>query len=194
MLHESVSYRLFYHCIAITHFCESLKADLTVQIVLSTLQTIGLLVGIGYYIMTLNYTRRNQEQTLKTRSMTFYHNIAGQILSNKEVMEYMVIIEDNPVSSAAEFGTLWENNHDYRIAFLWWLNFYETLGDYVREGIVDIGLFARRALWFNLRFWEMYKPVIYANRNQFGPSFYSNTEFLMDSLLEYLKEHPEISH
>ena len=47
-----------------------MMAEITYQMVLSTVQTAGILVGIAYYIMTLNYTRRNQEQTLKTRHAT----------------------------------------------------------------------------------------------------------------------------
>ena len=43
-------------------------AEITYQMVLSTLQTVGLLVGIFYYVMTLNYSRKNQELQLETKT------------------------------------------------------------------------------------------------------------------------------
>jgi len=36
-----------------------MMVDVTYQMVLSTLQTAGILAGIAYYVMNLNYTRRN---------------------------------------------------------------------------------------------------------------------------------------
>ena len=170
-----------------------MMVDVTYQMVLSTLQTAGLLVGIFYYIMTLNYTRKNQEQTHKTRSATFYNNIAGQLLSNNEAIKHIGIIQDNPISSVEEYYELWEQNLEYRIAVTWWWNFYETIGDYLREDIIDIGMFAGRHTWFNIWFWEMYKDVIYDHRKRFGPTFFSNMEYLMNALQKYLEEHPELA-
>ena len=61
-----------------------MMVDVTYQMVLSTVQTAGILVGITYYVMNLNYTRknqeislRNQEETLKTRHATIYNQIMG---------------------------------------------------------------------------------------------------------------------
>jgi preprotein translocase subunit YajC len=41
--------------------------EITYQMVMSTLQTAGILVGIFYYIMTLRNQRKNQELTLKAQ-------------------------------------------------------------------------------------------------------------------------------
>jgi len=45
-------------------------AEITAQIILSTIQTIGRLVGIFYYIMTLRINLRNQEISLKNQELT----------------------------------------------------------------------------------------------------------------------------
>ena len=166
--------------------------DVSYQMVLSTLQTVGLLVGIYYYLMVLRNQQKNQEQTLKTRNATFYNTLAGHLLSNNQAIKYIGIIQDNPISGVDEYNELWEKKLEYRIAVTWFWNFYETLGDYLREGIIDIGMFARRHTWFNLWFWEMYKDVIYDHRKRYGLSFFCSMEYLMNALQKYLEEHPEL--
>ena len=52
--------------------------EITYQIVLSTLQTVGILMGIFYYIMTLNNTRKNQEMQLETRQAQLFMQIVNQ--------------------------------------------------------------------------------------------------------------------
>ena len=65
-------------------------AEITYQMVLSTIQTVGLLVGIFYYVTTLRnaqktreltlqsmeLTRKAQEQAVETRQAQLYNNIA----------------------------------------------------------------------------------------------------------------------
>ncbi len=49
--------------------------EITYQMVLSTLQTAGILVGIYYYVMTLRNQRKNQELALETRQAQLFMNI-----------------------------------------------------------------------------------------------------------------------
>jgi hypothetical protein len=164
--------------------------EITLPIVLQILQTAGILVGIFYYIMTLNYTRKNQEQTLETRKAMVFHNVIGQLLTNSDALKNGLIIEDNPISSIEEFHELWENP-EYKIAVTWNLMLFENLGVYIREGIVDIDMFAKFQPYWVLHFWEGYKDVIYYFRERYGPSAYRNTEYVMIALQEYLDKHPE---
>ena len=45
-------------------------AEFTYQMVLSTLQTVGLLVGISYYVLTLRNQQKNQEISLRKQKVT----------------------------------------------------------------------------------------------------------------------------
>jgi hypothetical protein len=54
-------------------------AEITYQMILSTLQTVGLLVGIFYYIITLNNTRKNQQITIETRRTQIFLHFYGTI-------------------------------------------------------------------------------------------------------------------
>jgi hypothetical protein len=160
--------------------------------VLSTLQTAGILVGIFYYIMTLNYTRRHQEHTLKTRNATVFHQIVGQALTNQEALKHVLVIEANPNPSVEEYHELWNTNPEYCNAVYWFMQTYEIGGIYLREGVVDIDMFAQYQPYWNLRFWEWYKDIIYEGRKIHGPSYYRNIEYLMNALRKYFEEHPEL--
>jgi hypothetical protein len=167
-------------------------AEITYQMVLSTLQTTGILVGIAYYVMNLNYTRRNQEQTLRTRHATIYHQIMYPVVSIAG-MKNILLLQANPVSSFEEYQKLTSSNNEFRVAWFWMCNLCEMIGIYLRQGVADIEFFAMHQPHWNLRFWRQAKPIIYKLRERLGPSHYRNMEYLFDSLEKYLEEHPEIA-
>ena len=48
--------------------------DITYQIVLSTLQTVALVVGIAYYLFIMRNSQRNQQMQLETRQAQLFMN------------------------------------------------------------------------------------------------------------------------
>lgn len=166
--------------------------EITYQMVLGTLQTVGLLVGIAYYILTLSYTRRNQEQTLRTRHAAIYHQIIFPALSIAG-MKNILLLEANPVSSFEEYQKLIRSNNELLVAWYWMCNLYEMTGIYLREGVADIKFFALHNPYWNLRFWRQAKPIIYKLRESLGSGYFQNMEYLFDSLEKYFDEHPELA-
>ena len=169
-----------------------MMVEITYQMVLSTLQTAGILAGITYYIMTLTYSRRNQEQTLMTRKITSFENTLGAVIKSSEGPKYTRIIDDNAVSSYEEHMELTRKNPDYYEA---WYNIFISLdfiGIYLKKGVLDIDMFAMFNPWWYNRFWNRYKPIIHEMRKRDRPGYMINLEYLMDSLEKYLKEHPEL--
>ncbi|TFH14159.1 hypothetical protein E4H04_10710 [Candidatus Bathyarchaeota archaeon] len=173
--------------------------DVTYQMVLSTLQTAGILVGIAYYIMTLNYARknqdislRNQERTLETRHATIYNQLMVQLLSPVGVKNIQ-LLNDNSFSNIEEFSELSNSINEFNDAWVWLCNQFEVIGINIIEGVADIDFFARHSPWFTLKFWRQSKPMIYEQRKKYGPSFYRNMEYAMDSLEKYFEEHPELA-
>jgi len=156
--------------------------------VLSTLQTTGILVGIAYYVMNLNYTRRNQEQTLRTRHATIYHQIMYPALSPAG-MKNILLLDANPVSSFEEYQKLTSSNNEFLVAWLWTCNLFEMIGIYIREDIADIEFFAMHQPYWSLRFWRQAKPIIYKLRERLGSGYFRNMEYLFDLVEKYLEEH-----
>ena len=52
--------------------------DLTYQMVLSTLQTAGILVGISYYLVIMRNSQRNQQIQLETRQAQLFMQVYSQ--------------------------------------------------------------------------------------------------------------------
>jgi len=167
--------------------------EITYQMVLSTIQTAGILVGIAYYVMNLNYTRKNQEETFKTRTATFFHNVIGHVLSNSEALKYFSIVENTPFSSIEEYHELRKNPNFYR-ATQYVRNFFELAGIYLKNGLIDIEMVAQLHPYLFLWFWEMNRDEIYDFRNRRNvKNFYQNTEYAYNALKKYFEEHPELA-
>jgi len=170
-----------------------MMAEITVQIVLSALQTSGLLVGIFYYIMVLNYTRKNQEQTLSTRKITLFHNSFGAWVASPTGAKSSRIVDDFEVSSYEEHMELTRKNPEYYEAWYFLFINLDLLGIYLKRGVVDVDMFAEFNPWWYSRFWGRYKPVINSMRERLGTSYMQNMEYAMDSILKYIEEHPELA-
>ena len=168
-------------------------AEITYQMILSTLQTVGLLVGIFYYIMTLRIQQKNQAMTLKTRWATVFNLIVSTTLT-REGLNHINAIQKNHFSNLDEYQELMRTNQDFADAFLFWRQTYEHWGTYLREGNIDIRMIARFNVWFHFWMWEHFRDVIIDHRITSGiKNYYYQWEYLYDSLKEYVEKHPELS-
>lgn len=175
----------------------------------------GLSISIAafYYIGTLRnanrmreltlesqeLTRKAQEQALETRQAQFFMNIYNQSFANREWLKAW-----NKVMS-----THWDDYDSY-IKIADWMNpdtsdkeylaaqgyvnsFYEGLGVFVKEGLVDIRMVALTMTYMTTRYWEKLAPIVYElrKRNNY-PRMLSEFEYLYDELIKYLDEHPEL--
>ena len=165
--------------------------EVTYQMILNTLQTVGLLFGIAYYVLSLNYTRRNQELTLKTRNMTLQYQSINSMMYSPLGLKSMRLVGKTSFSSIEEYRELFKDP-EFDSAVTYVFSMLDIWGIYLEEGIFDIGIFAKAAPWYFKRFWNQYKPIIYEYRKTLGPSYYRNIEYLFDSLEKYWEEHPEL--
>ena len=156
--------------------------DITYQMILSTLQTVGLLVGIGYYIMTLRNQQKNQEislknqeETLKTRNATLFLQTLGQFLTNNEALKHIIRVEQHPFSSIEEYNEL-VKDPDYFLSNTYLRVMCEFWGIFLKNDIIDIKMLSQFQPYWVPRFWEMNKEQIYLRRKEI-PGFYQNIEY-----------------
>ena len=72
-------------------------------------------------------------------------------------------------------------------------SFYEGLGVFVKEGLVDIRMVALTMTYMTTRYWEKLAPIVYEGRKRNNyPRMLSEFEYLYDELIKYLDEHPEL--
>ena len=187
--------------------------EITLSIILQFLQTTGILVGIVYYITIMRNQQRNQEislknqeltlqsqeQALETRQAQLFMNIYNLSFANREWLkdhnkvmtthwedyeEYMKLADSmNPDISDKEFLE----------AQAYLGCFYEGLGVFVKEGLVDIRMIALTMTYATRSYWEKIAPVVYEGRKRMNyPRMLSEFEYLYDELMKYLEEHPEL--
>lgn len=166
--------------------------EFTYQMVLSTLQTAGILVGIFYYIMILRYNRKFQQMTLLTRQAQLLQQILDKSTS-REGMEYNRICRQAEWSNYDEWLEIYLNDVDYYMAFQYWSDCFEAVGVYLREGMFDIRLLALRSASSFIWWWERHREVIYERRKRRNDRRYLDMwEYAYDQLMEYLEENPEL--
>ena len=158
--------------------------DITYQMILGTVQTIALIVGIFYYIITL----RNQE---KTRHASLFMSVYQTINTERG-------IDSDFKSSEIEYKTHedWEKIASDPELFKAWAyqsNFFESLGVLVSDGLIDIEMLARLHSGSILYYWEKYKDGIMASRKAMNwPRWMIEAEYLYDRTVEFSRNHPEM--
>jgi hypothetical protein len=161
-----------------------MMVDVTYQMLLSTLQTAGILVGIFYYITTL----RNQNKARKTQ---LYMQIAtrfGQTQMVEARNKYSMFDWKSPTDLVNDFSS-----YEGRMIIGTLASYYEGLGILVKEGLLDIRIIALFMTGTFREFWGKLMPVISEFRTLTEwPRAFIETEYLYQELTKYLKEHPEL--
>jgi hypothetical protein len=174
--------------------------EITLPIVLQILQTAGILVGIIYYLTIMRNSQRNQElsrkaqeQALETRQAQLFMNIYNQSFANREWLgAYSKVMSTQWDDYDAHIRQRNEDN-EYLEASNYLSSFYEGLGVFVKEGLVDIRMVALTMTYMTTRYWERIAPIVYEGRKRNNyPRFLSEFEYLYDELVKYLDEHPEL--
>jgi hypothetical protein len=160
-----------------------MMVDLTYQMVLSTLQTAGLLVGIYYYIMTLNNTRQNQRITLTTTLLEPFMTVEG----NQIIMD-LIKMEWNDLDDYKRKYDHRVNSENYAKRAAVWKRL-ESLGLFYRRGLLDLETLRAGGDMIIVALWRKFKPVIEMYRKtDYNKSSNKNWEYLAESLY---KEFPE---
>jgi len=172
----------------------------------TTLQTIGILltgltvsIAAIYYTLTLRYTRKNQELSLKaqeqaveTRQTQMFMQIYNQSHNDPSFIEAWQIISGAQWDSIEDWEH-WGSNPANLLAGGRVGMFYEGLGVLVKENIIPIRLIALLMTGMTVRFWERYIPIIDEVRERRNyPRLLSEAEYLYYELMKYLEEHPEL--
>jgi hypothetical protein len=170
---------------------------ITFQTVFQFLQTASIMVGITYYILTLQNQKRNQKETLETRQVQLYMQIYNQGINNRNFIEAFHRIQNLKWDNSQEFLDLVDyNNPETRenaVALGTLVGYYEGVGTLVKENMLSIRWVALLFGSWTRMFWEKIKPVAEDVRiNTKAPRTFSETEYLYNMLMKYMEEHPEL--
>ena len=182
--------------------------EVTFQLGLSIIQTLALIVGVAYYITlskkqqktrehileSQELTRKAQEQTLETRKTQIFMEIYNETYNNDSFINAYVKLADFTIQSYDEYLELMEDE-EIKKASTKIAMFFEGVGVLVREGHVNIRLFALLMTGMTRSWWErLYKPCLEEGRMKRNfPRWMSESEYLYNEMMKYHKEHPELA-
>ena len=93
--------------------------QVTFQTLFQFLQTVGILVGVYYYISTIRTNQRNQEltrkaqeQALETRQAQLLSSFAGMTITSDSLFNAMMYWFDHPVIEYEEFRERYPRGSD----------------------------------------------------------------------------------
>ena len=185
-----------------------MMVELTYQVVLATIQTIALIVGVAYYIITSRKQQKTSEQvlesqeqvkgvqenTLETRKTQMFMQIYNESYNNDSFIDAYVRLADFNIHSYEEYQELMEDE-DNKKASTKVAMFYEGVGVLVREGHISIRLFALLMTGMTKSWWErLYKSYVEEGREKRNfKRWMSESEYLYNEMMKYHKEHPELA-
>jgi len=166
--------------------------QLTFQTISMVLTGLTLSVAAIYYMFTLRYTRMNMKNTLETRQAQLFMQMYGRWS------------EETFHDAATDIrSTSWVDFHDFKSMILedpkkykslgTMIRFYEGIGVLVKEGLIDMRFVSLLMAGDIRQFWEEIGPIIGPWRKEWNyPRLVSETEYLSNSLIKYMDEHPEL--
>ncbi|MHA2380846.1 MAG: DUF4760 domain-containing protein [Candidatus Thorarchaeota archaeon] len=175
---------------------------------LQILQTVGILVGIIYYITIMRNAQKTRELSLKAQELTaetrqaqLFMQICNQTLNDPAFMKGYYVIRDSEWSDFEEYieflgepGS--ENYNDVFIVG----GILESVGVLVEEGLVDIRLVESLMRRVVIEYWEKIGPMLYERARMWDKERVEReqiliawkAEYLYHELMKYIEEHPEL--
>ena len=172
--------------------------DVSYQMMLSTLQTVGLLVGIVYYVMTLRNQQRTQQLSLESRKIQIQRDYLSRTASREILKDFITVLyqewEDFP-DFLDKYGP--QTNMDAYFALNNVLEQLHILGQDMSYGVIDAEYVYDRGGESYLRLLNKVMPLVNGMRNrssiELQLEFKKYLEYLTSELTKVrLQKHPEL--
>ena len=164
--------------------------EITYQMVLSTIQTIALVVGIIYYLTIMRNNQKNQQLQLETRQAQLYSQIIKELFDENYMKKSIHVLKmewTDYDDFERKYGS--DGNEDaYAERYSFWY-FMNNIGFLVHENLISIknanAVVSQFAIWN----WVKFKDVIIKQREVYNmPDFMEYFEYLADELTKYRLE------
>ncbi len=169
--------------------------EFTYQMVLSTLQTIALIVGIAYYLIIMRNSQRNQKIQVETRQAQLFMQIYDHYNDRefaKQLAETLFNWEWEGVDDFYDkYGP--ETNIDAYSMWASLFNYFKGIGVLVKRKQMDISVVYDLMSSFLIPYWTRWEPIIKVHRERYSvPTAWDGVEYLYNELMKYIEEHPEL--
>jgi hypothetical protein len=156
--------------------------EITYQMVLSTIQTVSLVVGIMYYIAIMRNAQKARKTELVSRILEQGGRSYEGQLQGVEIMEMQWTDFDDFL--AKYDSTVNPENFAKRV--LWW-DYYQEIGYMLHEGLADVDTVYNLLGGNNsLLVWGKFESIILEQRKRYrDPSYYKYFEYFADEMKKY---------
>ena len=136
--------------------------QVTFQTLFQFLQTVGILVGVYYYLMTIKNTRKNQQLQLETRQTQLF----------MQFLEKFTDLRNRGYWDDVYYEWKWNDYDDFLRKYgpdsnpEEWMKFtaiagvFETMGVLASHGSVDVKLMYDFQGGYPIRLWDKYEDII----------------------------------
>jgi hypothetical protein len=143
--------------------------EITYQMVLSTLQTLALIVGIAYYLFIMRNTQRNQQIQLETRQTQMFKEFNDEF---KEIGPAWSEVMGSFGLTGSSSGWSWDDYEDFMRKYgpdqspEEWQKFFsiaglfERTGILAKEGTVNLQIIYDNMGGSPIRFWDKFEQII----------------------------------
>jgi len=168
--------------------------DVSYQMMLSTLQTVALVVGISYYIMTLRNQQKSQKHAEETRQAQLFMGFYETYRNREFKKQFNSSISQQPDDYndwLKKYGPV--NNPDAWADWQTVAAYFNGIGVLLKKGFIDISLVEELLVHSVAIAWVRMGPIIKESRNDretFSQSggtnigFYHGFEYLYNELLK----------
>jgi hypothetical protein len=115
--------------------------EITLPIVLQIIQTVGILVGIIYYLIIMRNSQRNQKLQLETRQAQLFMQWYQKFDNATEGIQTMDVLKNAKFETHEAWIMLMETDELFRKTWMAYGSFFEGIGVIVKEGL---GTYNRR--------------------------------------------------
>jgi hypothetical protein len=156
--------------------------EITYQMVLSTLQTVALIVGIYYYVVTIRANQRNREISLMNQQLRTAYSVLDIYRDEKEYFKWLELM-----------NLEWVDYDDFHEKYLigaskmeakWgsMCQFFDGLGYLWKKGVLDLENLKELIGFSCVTTWTKFKPIVERRREKYYLDTYINWQHLAEAL------------
>ena len=169
--------------------------ELTIPLVLDVVRTIGILVGIVYYITIMRNQQRTQEMTLKNRQAQLLMQMWNRTQS-KEFTRDSTIMSEMEWKDYDDYMEKYGRKSNPEVTDAWVAigNFCEGLCVMVKNDLIEPSLVDDLESRLIVANWEKFSPIILETRKRYNyPTLFEQWEYLYKQVAPiYYQQHPEL--
>jgi len=172
--------------------------EITYQMVLSTLQTLSLMVGVFYYIFIMRNSQKTrelslkaQEQAFETRQIQFCWQALERVHNTEFMRRMLEVMYHQDFKDYEEWREKYgpSTNPDAYVDYYHVTSIFQGLGYLVQSKVLELEALSRHIRPRSIiLLWEKIEPIVKVHRDGLNPTAYDSFEYLANELRTLLDQ------